>query len=328
MQLPRACEAIAEAIQELPGDPRYTIFMVHGGVEGIIPGYRAEIQRDQLSCLEPAVDYLALGHIHKPFTNLELDAPGRGPALENWARRRASTSVQLTSQQADDADPRRHPWILNPGSLDCWRMDEADWRHGFYDVEIDLDLPGRHRVKHVAVERRRVLVVRQSIDECASQSDLEDRLLRTLVERRDGLDPREPGVVHDLAPIVHVVLEGHLKFDRRHLDLNALEDQVRATFDPLVVEVKNQTRSIQYSAIDLLHGDGLPLDRAALEQQVIESLLANDIRLAPFRETLAGVALELKAYALGEVPDADLAERVLDAYRHSLGAEPSPVGAC
>lgn len=223
-----------------------------------------------------------------------------------------------------------HAWIFNPGSLDCWRMDEAEWRHGFFDVEIDLAAPSRHRVRHHAVDRRRVLVIRQSIDECASQADLEAAFASTLAERRDRLDPDEPNVLPDLAPIVHVVVEGRLQFDRRHLDLASLEELVREVFDPLVVNVNNQTRSIQYSAIDLLRGDGLPLDRAALERQVIEGLLANDIRLAPHRETLGGVALELKERVLRGEADAELAERLLEAYRQTLGqtmaAAPEPVG--
>ena len=320
MVLPRACQAVADAIQNLPqGDTRYTIFMVHGGVEGVIPSYRAELQRADLACLEPAVDYLALGHIHKPFTNLELDAPSTRGKL-NWARTRAQRELDLLNGDEKEHREVSRGWVFNPGSLDCWRMDEADWRHGFYDVQIDLSAPDRHRVRHVNVQRRRIVVIRQSVAECASQSDLDQAILRSLEARRDSRGTDDEYVLADEAPIVHLVLEDVLRFDRRHLDLSALEALAQRVFEPLVVDIKNQTRSLQYSEIDTRVG-AAPLDRRALEQQVIEGLLGDDVRLAPYRERLAGLALELKERVLAGQAEEQLADQLLSGYRETVGRD-------
>jgi len=86
--------------------PAFTILMLHAGVEGMLPHYSGGLSISELESLRPYVDYLALGHIHKPFV-------------------------------LDD-------WVYNPGSLETCSIDEAAWPdRGYFllDVEAGAEPP-------------------------------------------------------------------------------------------------------------------------------------------------------------------------------------------
>lgn len=94
----------------------FTILMAHFGLEGEIPGLRGGVSYNLLQPLKEHVDYLALGHLHKPF--------------------------------------QRDGWVYNPGSLEACGMDESRWEGGSYHVVIDTDRQPKHRAKHQASPRR------------------------------------------------------------------------------------------------------------------------------------------------------------------------------
>jgi len=92
---------LAAALQEQPQRPPYAIMMLHAGVENVLPGFGG-LSHAQLAPLRSSIDYVALGHIHKPFEH--------------------------------------NGWLYNPGSLETNSMTEADWpERGHYLVEIDLE---------------------------------------------------------------------------------------------------------------------------------------------------------------------------------------------
>lgn len=96
---PRAIEQIATAIQALPQGPGHTVLMFHHGLEGQIARYSGALRyREALPLKEAGVDYLALGHIHKNYT---------------------------------EAD-----WIFNPGSLEANNVEESSYERGVYCVEF------------------------------------------------------------------------------------------------------------------------------------------------------------------------------------------------
>lgn len=78
---------IAKRLATLPR--KFTFAMFHAGLEGEIPGFRAGLSMEALEPLRSLVDYVALSHIHKPFT--------------------------------------RDNWVWNPGSLETVSIDEAQW---------------------------------------------------------------------------------------------------------------------------------------------------------------------------------------------------------
>jgi len=93
-------EALGRALAAMPTPDRpYTVLMLHAGIEGMLPHYAGGLSMAELEPLRPYVDYLALGHIHKPFVIDE--------------------------------------WIHNPGSLETCSIDEAAWTdRGYFMVDI------------------------------------------------------------------------------------------------------------------------------------------------------------------------------------------------
>lgn len=90
---------LPEALKKLPSNHHFTVLMSHFGLEGEVPGLAGAISPNVIAPLKGLINYLALGHVHKP---LERDG-----------------------------------WIYNPGSLETCGMDERNWHGGWYHVTID-----------------------------------------------------------------------------------------------------------------------------------------------------------------------------------------------
>lgn len=96
---PQAIEAIAAAIQTLPPPPGPTVLMFHHGLEGQVARYRGALRyQDLLPLRQAGVDYLALGHIHRAYSEAG--------------------------------------WVFNPGSLEANSIEECDYDRGAYLVDI------------------------------------------------------------------------------------------------------------------------------------------------------------------------------------------------
>jgi DNA repair exonuclease SbcCD nuclease subunit len=97
---PRAIEQIAAAMGELPEAPGPSILLFHHGLEGQIARYSGALRYSEVLPLKKAgVNYLALGHIHKNYSE------------DNW--------------------------IFNPGSIEANNVEESQFDRGVYLVEID-----------------------------------------------------------------------------------------------------------------------------------------------------------------------------------------------
>jgi predicted phosphodiesterase len=114
--LPRLIGQLAEALSAM--DRRFTILLTHAGLEGEMPGFSQPLRQEDLRPLRGLVDYVALGHLHKPFD--------------------------------------REDWVYNPGSLEALGTDEIPYHGGYYLVAVDEDAAGgwRHHVQHVPAKRR------------------------------------------------------------------------------------------------------------------------------------------------------------------------------
>ncbi|MGQ9503187.1 MAG: metallophosphoesterase family protein [Anaerolineae bacterium] len=105
----------------------YTILMLHAGLDDVLPHYLATVPQSELTPLHEFVDYLALGHIHKPY--------------------------------------ERDNWIFNPGSLETCSIEETAWpERGFYLVEVDTAASPIHYVRRVQNPRRPFIQVRINVD--------------------------------------------------------------------------------------------------------------------------------------------------------------------
>jgi DNA repair protein SbcD/Mre11 len=96
---PRAIAALAAAMTPLPPGPSHTVMLFHHGLEGQIARYQGALRYTDLLPLKAAgVDYLALGHIHKNYTE--------------------------------------QGWIFNPGSTEANSIEESTYERGVYLVEL------------------------------------------------------------------------------------------------------------------------------------------------------------------------------------------------
>ncbi|MEM6590301.1 MAG: exonuclease SbcCD subunit D [Cyanobacteria bacterium P01_C01_bin.73] len=96
---PQAIEQMAAAIKTLPPGPSHTVALFHHGLEGQIARYSGALRyKEALPLKDAGVDYLALGHIHKTYSE--------------------------------------GGWIYNPGSLEANNIEESGYRRGAYLVEL------------------------------------------------------------------------------------------------------------------------------------------------------------------------------------------------
>lgn len=124
----------------------YTIFIAHSGVEGVLAEEAGGLRHRDLARLRPHVDYLALGHIHKPYS------------FDNW--------------------------IFNPGSPETCSLREVDWpQRGYYLVDVDTARPAKHSPTLHANKRRPFVRLHFKVDHCQTPADLFNQC-RQFVERK------------------------------------------------------------------------------------------------------------------------------------------------
>ena len=133
---------LADLPRALAGTKRegieYTVVMGHFGLEGEMPGVPGGLPHGEVVPLKRYVDYLALGHWHKPL--------------------------------------EREGWIYNPGSLETCAMDERRFRGGFYHVKVDTGREPKHTVKHIRSRRRPFYRLPFPVDEYTTPQALYDGL--------------------------------------------------------------------------------------------------------------------------------------------------------
>ena len=90
---------VAQAIRTLPkSGTNFTVLLTHAALEGELPNMPVFLTFQQLEPLKNCVDYLAMGHIHKPY--------------------------------------ERRDWIYNPGCPEVYDMGETGWAKGWYVAEV------------------------------------------------------------------------------------------------------------------------------------------------------------------------------------------------
>lgn len=295
----RALTSYAEAIAELhkTDNPAYSIFIAHTGVEGVLPNQTGGLSHRQLAVLRPHVNYLALGHVHKPF-------------------------------EFDD-------WIYNPGSPENCSMAEAAWPdRGYYLVNVDTDTAPqstnkksqKKMAKHKTAKPKESADGDEVTNDAANDDDSEARpcihtatlhsnprrpFVRLTIEVDHHTSPEDltehcQEVVERKArdhassrrsetrdPVVELTLAGIIPFDRAALNMKELEEMVRNAFDALHVMIRNQTTSADFA---VQHEAGL--SRGQLEHQVVGELLARDARYADHNEPWADLIISVKNMAL------------------------------
>lgn len=275
-----AVNAYAEALSQLETPPAlYNIFVAHAGVEGQLEEKAGGLSLRQWAPLRPHIDYVALGHFHKPF---QIDR-----------------------------------WMYNPGSPENCSISEAEWtERGYLLAEIDLGADNTTGPRHTVVQgrnpRRCFRQYSFKTDHVQSPAELQERLeaflLRKAAELADEVAnvPKPADRRPDLQPpVIELYLTGVLPFERSALELPAIEELVQRCFRPapLVALVKNLTQ-----AADFAVAADMTLSRAVLEQQVLAELFGRDVRYAAHSSQWAQLAVNLKQLVLNGAP----AEAVLE----------------
>lgn len=253
-------EALAAAREQEEAEGiEYRVLLMHTGVEGILPQLQGLPARTDFEPLRGLVDYIALGHVHKPYE------------IENW--------------------------IFNPGSTETWGAEESAWSdRGYYAVTVDTDVaPGesRHRAEHITNPRRPFVRLSFRVDGLSDPVSFYDHFERMVAQaardHRDALERK---------PVVDVSMTGVYAFDGGAIERARLEDIVRERFQPLVVRIHDSARANAWD-VDSDMDEKLHDDRQALELHVFEDLLARDARYTAQAPAWAATLAQLKHMALG-----------------------------
>ncbi len=154
--LPRLLPQLPEALSTR--ERKFTVLMLHAGIEGSIPGVNEPLRHEHLQPLRGLVDYVALGHRHMPFERSEAEPP-----------------------------------IYNPGSLEAIAADEAQQEGGWFTVEVSEDGSGQwsHTAQRTACPRRPFHRLLLDVADCPTPDSLQGLALRlaTASVRNDGQAP-------------------------------------------------------------------------------------------------------------------------------------------
>jgi len=268
----RSIEGMAQAMraarsEEDTAGVEYRLLMMHTGLDSVVPRIQGLPTMTQFQPLRRCVDYLALGHVHKPF--------------------------------------EFYDWMYNPGSTETCGAEESAWEdRGYYYVQIDTDTvdsiddedvdsdQSPHRATHL-VSTRRPFVRHELRVEGLSEPDAVYKLLEKYCRRE-----REKYETDVLRPLVQIHLIGTLAFDGGSLDLPYMEEIVRTLFEPLYVRIENNTNDQDYIP-DGSEIDGR--DRSTwheLERRIFEDLVSRDNRYIAHREEWSKVLADLKRMSL------------------------------
>ncbi len=278
----RCMDGMAQSMQTLRDQEHeegveYRLLMLHTGVDGYVPRIHGLPARGSFQPLQACIDYLALGHVHKPY---EIDG-----------------------------------WIYNPGSTETCTAEEIQWdNRGYYYVEIDTDEPDRivdlskkervHHAEHIRSNRRPFVRHDVHVDGINEPDILYSRLEEYC--RREG--PRHIEAEAEKHPVVLLHLSGTLGFDAGSLDTPRMEEMVRHAFQPIYVRIDNNTNDQDYVPED---GELDGRNRALwyeLERRIFEELVARDNRYLSTKEQWSTVIADLKQMALREDDPAIIAQ--------------------
>lgn len=276
----RSIEGLAQAmdaarVEEAAAGVEFRLLMMHTGVDSVVPRVQGLPTMAQFQPLRRHIDYLALGHVHKPY---EFDG-----------------------------------WMYNPGSTETCGAEEAAWEdRGYYFVEIDSNTiiqtdrveqqTPLHHATHLVTKRRPFARLEVRVDGLSEPTELYNRL-ETYCRREQYRYETDA-----LRPVAQVQLIGTLAFDAGSLDMSYMEKMVRDLFNALYVHIENNTNDRDYVPED---GEIDGRDRSTwyeLERRIFEDLVSRDSRYLAHRDQWGQTLADLKRMALEKEDPADIAQ--------------------
>jgi exonuclease SbcD len=283
--LEQAGEAVTEINEQAP-TPAMTVLMAHFGLADEVPDLGARVSDTALNPVREAIDYLALGHIHKQYER-------------NWA--------------------------FNPGSIEAHDAREAQWEgHGYYLVDVgdavgesiddptnttSADVP--FRASHHLSKRRPFHRLTVDISEAGTFDGVEALFEEVIRDEADAIEetcqqePFSRSNGQPRVPVLDVRLQGTLQFERRDLDTDQLTEIAEGIVDPLYVHLTDHTDTIAIQELmdgvdedAVFDGDGT-LNIEAVEEQVFETIVTE----SPYAEESAAVVSMLREVRKGMSDD-------------------------
>jgi exonuclease SbcD len=285
----RMIEGLAAALRavrtaEDEAGVEYRLLVLHTGLEGEVPQMHGLPTWAQFQPLRSLVDYVALGHVHKPYEK------------ENW--------------------------LFNPGSTETWSAEETAWDRGYYYVTVDTEaarkdpsLP-KHWPQHIKNRQRPFYRYQFRVDGLQEPAGLYERLEHFCATEASTRNDQ------DIKPVVEISLYGTLLFDLSALDRTRVEEIIARHFNALLVRVHLNTQDRENDiAEDEDELDRANWHR--LEQRIFGELLARDVRFAAHQGEWARLLAELKRMALEGEPAPAVAERLRTGWEELRPAPPA-----
>jgi DNA repair protein SbcD/Mre11 len=272
-QIPLAIQQVNDEF----GTKDFTILMGHFGVEGHIPGITGGVSEEILNLLRDTVDYLALGHLHKHYSE--------------------------------------NDWVFNPGSLEAHDTREATWDLGYYITTLSKE-KGVH-ASHFLSKRRPFYKIIFSVDRFHSKEGLLQGFNRKLAVEQSAIhelqdQPQFQDETGRRQPIIDLRLKGQLHFSRSLLNIEELIELVEQTTSAIKVQPSDATESLETKAIlseieggrEAIIDEEGHVNRSRLEQAVFTMKAGDDERYSQQKRTVSEVLIALKTELLaGENPE-------------------------
>lgn len=183
-----------------PPDVRFVCLLLHCAMRGEMAGHADELDDAILAPLRDRVDYIALGHIHKPYSH--------------------------------------GSWIWNPGSVESNSIEEGRWpERGWLLVDVDMRR-GTYATELRPIKRRRILRVACDIGFCGGMQDVTatvmDEILDMLAVAPQHKElPSQPVIDVKLVGVCHFpASQLDIALLRRHIEdrCAALHVQIKTRF--------------------------------------------------------------------------------------------------
>ncbi len=283
-----------EEINEMHGEPAFTVLLAHFGMEDEVPTLGGTVTHAELRHIKEQVDYLALGHIHKQYEAVN--------------------------------------WIYNPGSPEAHNTREGrdEWGHGYYSITLDTDGSASgdgevgFDVDHHPSKRRPYYRVEFDVTPYDSPGELETAFREHANDEQSAMveycsQDRFTAGGEPRAPILDLRFTGTLQFSRGDFRTDELTPWLEDAWDALHVQVNMgiRTANIQQLISEIDEEDVFKdgkLNTTALEDQVFETI-AQESRYAEHASDVAGVLSNAHQMAQAEEAVEDMQESISSARR-------------
>jgi len=168
-------------------------------------------------------------------------------------------------------------WVYNPGCPDTCSIAEVGGQKGFYHVKN-----GVASLKQVQGTRE-FYIVKVNVDGHKGIDTLEDEIERKLAR------------ISSSRPVIYIVLQGTLSFDRSTIDIERIRQIAIEKADALYADVRFDLLNDEFTVARL---DSDSLDRASIEREVFRKLALADSMLAGHSDLFASALSDIKDMAV------------------------------